>query len=235
MYNSLGTYLIIESPIIQEASLVRDYPERRKAYFRAVLQTANEINQNRRLYPKHVLEQALGRVRDRISNRSFFCELDHPLIYGNDTRDEIRQATVLLAESSHIITNYQFDGNVIVGEAETLNTPKGLILYNLLAKDRTTVGVSMRGMAELLDKQDYHEVCAPLLLISYDSVSNPSHEKSLISPVRFESLSLTGSALTESLGSSKEGLICVDGRCYLKSYIQALIEEKRIKFKERWI
>ena len=68
---------IQEGAILQEIQNVKhNYG---KAKFKMVLQTVDEINQNRRLYPRQVLMDGLENCRSRCRSRSFFSELDHPL------------------------------------------------------------------------------------------------------------------------------------------------------------
>ena len=44
---------IMESPILQEAEIIKSKPN--KAIYRMVLQTCDEVNQNKRMYPKKVI------------------------------------------------------------------------------------------------------------------------------------------------------------------------------------
>jgi len=48
---------IMEGAIFQEAEVVKKYPN--KAIFRSTVQTADEVNSNRRFYPKSVLEEGI--------------------------------------------------------------------------------------------------------------------------------------------------------------------------------
>jgi hypothetical protein len=96
---------IIESPILQEAKIIKSEPKRAK--YRCVLQTSNTLNRNKRIYPKPVLEQGMNDRRNQMNTKSFYGELDHPLSSGNSQVDGMRQTTVLLKEVSHYITNYE--------------------------------------------------------------------------------------------------------------------------------
>lgn len=220
--------IIKEGAIFQEAEIVSSSAN--KAIFRMVLQTCDEKNQNKRMYPKNVLMSAMKNCNDRIKNRAFYSELDHPMIYGNDAHDGMRQTTVLLKEASHILIDYEFQGNKLIGEMESLDTTNGKILLGLL-KQKTGVGMSMRGMAELDRRGDVNVVQSPLYIISYDAVSMPSHKAAVVDfrECRFESLNV----LQESCSG---GYICTpDGRCYLPNYIDALVEKKIITFNKIWL
>jgi len=194
-----------------------------------VLQTVDEVNQNRRLYPKKVLVEGMMNNSDRIKSRQFLGEFDHPFPTGNHDVDAVRQSTVSLKEISHLIRDYEFRGNQLVGELETTG-PYGSHLLTLL-KDRVGVGVSMRGMAELDRQQEINVVKSPLMVICFDSVSMPSHKAAVVNfnEMRFESMSL----LTES---SCGTTICTpDGKCYLVNYFDKLVETKIIQFTSNWV
>jgi len=75
----------------------------------------------------------------------------------NEQIDGIRQTTVSLKEVSHIIRDYEFRKNHLVGEMETTSTPNGQILFGLL-QDKTGVGFSMRGLAELERGTDNYSI-----------------------------------------------------------------------------
>jgi len=221
------SHFIIESSIFQEANIIKSNPT--KAIYRMVLQTVDEVNQNRRMYPKKVLAEGMVNNSDRIKNRQFLGEMDHPFPTGSNDIDAVRQSTVSLKEISHLVRDYDFEGNRLVGELETTG-PYGSHLLTLL-RDRVGVGVSMRGMAELEHEDNVNIVKSPLMIISFDTVSTPSHKSAIVNfnEMRFESINL----LTES---SCGTTICTpDGRCYLSNYFDKLIETKVIQFGSRWI
>jgi len=217
---------VIEGAILQEAEVVKKKYD--KAIFRMVLQTADEVNQNKRMYPKAVLQEAMQKCEERISRRAMIGELDHPVPSGNEDFDSIRQTTVLLKEASHLLRAYEWRNNLLVGELETTNTPNGKILLGLLM-DRSGIGLSMRGMAELQRKNDISIVTSPLLIITYDAVSLPSHKSAVVD---FNECKFEASMITES----ECGTICTpDGVCYLASYFDMLVERKMIQFFDRWV
>jgi len=216
--------LIIEQAIFQEAQVVKATPN--KAFYRMILQTVDKPNQNKRVYPRQVLTEALTACKPRMERRSFYGELDHPFPMGNEDYDGIRQTTVSLKEASHIVRNYDFDGDKVMGELETLSTPNGKTLLALL-HDKTGLGISMRGMAELDRRVDGNYVKSPLTIISYDSVSLPSHADAV---VNFNEMTFEASMLIEN-----QNTICVDGICFLPNYFDKLVEKKIIKFAKKWI
>ena len=85
---------IMESAIMQEAEIMKKTPS--KAIFRCTIQTADMVNQNRRMYPRAVLSEGMQNCESRIARRAFFSELDHPFPQGNQQFDQVRQTTVSL-------------------------------------------------------------------------------------------------------------------------------------------
>lgn len=217
--------LLIEQSIFTEAEVLKQTPT--KAIFRCPIQTVDELNQNKRIYPKTVLKESLENCNSRIKKRSFYSELDHPFPTGNSDVDGIRQTTVSLERVCHILREYEFKGNVLYGEMETTSTPAGGILLGLL-KDKTGVGFSMRGLAEVERKPDHTLVKSPLTLIAFDAVSMPSHKSAVVD---FNEMKFEHHMLLENVN----GTICIDGKCFMPDYFDKLVESKVIKFFERWI
>jgi len=217
-------HFIAEQAIYQEAEVV--HQNSGKAIFRMVLQTIDEVNQNHRLYPGKVMKNAMSECEGRMKRKSFYGEMDHPIPKGQDSFDQIRQTQVSLERVSHYIRSYDFKGNQLLGEIETASTPKGQILFGLL-KDKSGVGMSMRGMAELERLQDHNEVKDPLMIVSYDSVSLPSHRAAVVdfNEMRFESKMLV----------ENNNMVCYKGRCFLPNYFDKLVETRVIQFFDKWV
>ena len=215
--------LIIEQSIMSEANIIKQTPS--KAIFRCPIQTVNEVNQNNRMYPEDVLREGMGSCDSRIKRRAFYSELDHPLPTGNQQVDGIRQTTVALKEVSHIVRAYDFKSKLLYGEMETTSTPNGAILLGLL-RDKTGLGFSMRGMAELDRGPDYNKVKSPLTIIAFDSVSMPSHKSAVVD---FSEMKFEAKLITE-----KAGLICLGDQCFLPQYFDKLVETKVIQFFNMW-
>ncbi len=159
--------LIIEQSIMSEAKMISETPT--KAIFRCPIQSVDEVNQNNRMYPGPVLGEGMTSCDSRIKRRAFYSELDHPLPTGNQQVDGVRQTTVALDRVSHIVREYEFKNKLLYGEMETVSTPNGGILLGLL-RDRTGLGFSMRGMAELERGPDFNKVKSPLTIIALDAV-----------------------------------------------------------------
>ncbi len=221
----MSSKLIIEQSLFSEAKMIKETPS--KAIFRCPIQSVDEVNQNNRMYPSGVLKEGMESCDGRIGRRSFYSELDHPLPTGNEQIDGIRQTTVSLEKVSHIIRDYEFKGSHLIGEMETTSTPNGGILLGLL-KDRTGVGFSMRGLAELDRLQDHNVVKSPLTIISFDAVSQPSHKAAIVD---FNEMKFEYSTLFES----KSGVVCIGDRCFMPDYFDKLVEMKVVQFFKRWV
>jgi len=193
-----------------------------KVIFEAYLQEADLVNQNKRVYPKFVLQDGLNRVADKIKRRAFLGELDHPI-----SKDQIRQTTVLYKEVSHIIRETWWDGNLLRGVIETTPyTENGRSLGGFVA-DRVTVGFSLRGLADVQDDGASQKVMSPLIMIGYDCVSEPSNHRATIQEIRNEQL-------VQIMHKSAQLIHTDDGRCYLPDLFDQMIENKIIKLKKKW-
>lgn len=220
------TSLIIEGGLFAEADVVKQTAN--KAIFRCPIQTFDEINSNKRKYPRDVLLDSFQACEERMSKRAFYSELDHPLPTGNAQIDGVRQTTVLFKEASHIIRDYEFgSNNTVMAELETLGTSNGKNLLALL-RDNTGVGFSMRGMGELVRMEDHNLVKGPLQIIAYDAVSMPSHKAAVVNfgDMRFEQKSLT---------ECVNGVVCVGNKCFMPDYFDKLVETKMIEFHTSWV
>ena len=185
--------LIIEQPIISDKieilseSKVGQFDT---VKFNALLMEADTKNQNRRIYPRDILHEAIEyQVRPKMQERNFGGELDHPLPTGSQT-DILRQQTLSYKEMSHIITDMWWDGNKVYGTVETTPTPNGQILANLV-RFGVKVGFSLRALGEVRPQSDgTNIVTRPFMLVAIDAVQNPSFERAKITEPLNESLLL---------------------------------------------
>lgn len=210
------TNVITEAAIFTPPEKVKKYTDG-KVIFDAYLQEANNKNQNKRFYEKNVLHGGMERINEKIRRRAFVGELDHPI-----TEDQVRQTTVLYNESSHVIREWGWDGNMLRGVVETLPyIAKGKALSGLIL-DNIPVGFSLRGLADLEDMGSYQRVLDPLIIISFDSVSEPSHTKATIQEIRNENV-------VHIIKESQNLVHCSNGKCYLTDYFDELIEREILK------
>lgn len=96
-----------------------------KVIFKSKLQTAEEVNANKRYYSKAVCTNIVEGLKQQATSRSLFQEIDHPMATGSDQDQKRRALTVQLSNCGSLIRDIWVDGNDIVAEIETLS---GLIL-----------------------------------------------------------------------------------------------------------
>jgi len=219
--NGVFSNIVIESAVFAAPEKVKKYTDG-KVIFEAYLQEADIKNQNKRLYPRRVLDIAMKKVDEKIKRRAFLGELDHPI-----TDDQIRQTTVMYQNVSHIIREWGWDGPMIKGVIET--TPysqSGKILSGLIY-DRVPVGFSLRGLADVEDRGSFQEVMDPLIVICYDSVSEPSHNTATIQEIKNENV-------IHIMNESKQLIRCSNGKCYLPNYFDELIEKRILRLTQKY-
>jgi hypothetical protein len=225
------------TPSIVIEGAVFDVPDRFKKYTdgkviaECYLQTADEKNQNRRVYPRSVLDQGMKAIQEKIDNRRFVCELDHPI-----SDNQIRQTTVEYKNASHIVREWWWEGNRIKGVIESLPySASGKILSGLIA-DHIPVGFSLRGLADVNDAGGAQYVQAPLIVISYDAVSEPSHKGSQVTEVRQEGkcMELTHTEGLKILNEAKNFYTLNNGNTYTGNALDYLVENKIIKLMKRF-
>jgi len=129
---------------------------------KGILQRANTLNQNGRVYPKEVLEREVGNYQKLIRENRALGECDHP-----DT------SVVELKNVSHIVRECYMDGDDVYGTIELLNTPSGKILQALVEAQVTT-GISSRGVGSVKEDKGQQIVQEDFQLICFDMVSEPS-------------------------------------------------------------
>lgn len=138
-----------------------------------VLQRADAENQNRRIYPRQILQREAKKYKDvQIAECRALGELDHP-----------DSTVVNLQNASHNILEMWWAGNDLLGKVEVLGTPSGNILKELF-KSGIKLGISSRGLGSVEESGDQRvTVQGDFELIAFDFVSNPSTHGAFLSPV----------------------------------------------------
>jgi hypothetical protein len=146
--------------VIEEASSKNNY----RPTVRGLFQRADEANQNKRIYPKTILENQVRKLQPLISERRLCGELDHP-----------QSDTVKLTNASHLVTKLWMEGAEVFGEAEILNTPNGKVAQALI-NDGVKIGISSRGLGTLSENQmnGTKTVNEDFNLVTFDLVADPS-------------------------------------------------------------
>jgi len=133
-----------------------------KILMKGVLQKANTLNQNGRVYPKIILEREVRNYQKFIAESRALGECDHP-----------DSSVVELKNVSHIVREAHMDGDVCYGTVELLDTPSGKILQSLV-ESGVTLGISSRGVGSTKRNGDTDVVQDDFQLICWDFVSEPS-------------------------------------------------------------
>ena len=136
---------------------------------RGILQKADVLNQNGRIYPREVLEAEIANYQKFIVENRALGELDHP-----------DSSVVELKNASHIIREATIDNEGIVwGAIEVLPTPAGNILKGLVEAG-VTIGISSRGVGSTKNEGGRTIVQDDYQLICWDIVSEPSTPNAFI-------------------------------------------------------
>ena len=137
-----------------------------------ILATAEVKNGNGRYYSRDLWDREMKKYSEQIKQRRAIGELDHP-----------ESQIINLKNVSHIISDYWWDGDNVMGKIEILDTPSGQILQALI-HNNITVGVSSRGMGSLEQRGNVMEVQDDFELLCWDFVSTPSNPGSYMSVLR---------------------------------------------------
>ena len=145
----------------------------KKSYvIEGVFAQADMKNRNGRIYPKPIMEKAVGNYVDKqVSKGRAVGELNHP-----------EGPTVNLDKVSHKINELKFEGNDVVGRATVLDTPMGNIVKGLL-DGGVQLGVSTRGMGSLMQQNNAMVVKDDFMLNAIDIVQDPSAPSAFVNGV----------------------------------------------------
>tara|TARA_A100001037_G_C15104747_1_gene615811 strand:+ start:371 stop:979 length:609 start_codon:yes stop_codon:yes gene_type:complete len=133
-----------------------------KIVLKGVLQKADTLNQNGRIYPQPILEREIRNYQKFIEENRALGECDHP-----------DSSVVELKNASHIVREAFMEGDVCYGSVELLDTPSGKILQSLV-ESGVTLGISSRGVGSTKQEDDHQIVQDDFQLICWDFVSEPS-------------------------------------------------------------
>lgn len=137
-----------------------------------ILATAEVKNGNGRYYRRDLWEREMSKYDEMVKQRRATGELDHP-----------ESQVINLKNVSHLITEWWWDKDQVMGKIEILPTPSGNILKELI-KAGVTVGVSSRGMGSLEQNGNVMEVQDDFELLCWDFVSTPSNPGSYMTIIK---------------------------------------------------
>ena len=129
---------------------------------KGVIQRANTLNQNGRVYPLPILEREILNYQKLIQENRAMGECDHP-----------DSSVVELKNVSHVIKEARMEGETVYGTIEILDTPSGQIVQSLI-ESGVTLGISSRGVGSTTRQGETQVVQEDFQLICFDMVSEPS-------------------------------------------------------------
>ena len=136
--------------------------EENAMFLTGIMQRANHLNGNRRVYSRPILEREVENYKKLVRERRALGELDHP-----------DSAVINLANAAHLVTEVWWDGSNVMGKVQVLNTPSGKILQELV-NDGVKLGISSRGLGSVSESKGRTIVEDDFQLICFDFVSEPS-------------------------------------------------------------
>lgn len=141
-------------------------------YIEGIFAQAEVLNGNKRVYPKHILENAVKEYNaNYLAKGKSIGEFNHP-DYPVPKWDN---AAIMIKE-------LRMDGNNVYGKALVLDTEKGKHLQALI-KGGYNVGVSTRGLGNTkLNESGNTEVTA-YQMTAVDVVDNPSAPDAHVNPI----------------------------------------------------
>lgn len=155
--------MILLTELTENIELLTEEVNGKKTYtISGPFMVAESLNGNKRMYPKSVLENELGRYSQIISENRAMGELGHPA-----------NPTLNLDRVSHIITSLNMKENTVFGKAKILDTPCGKIAKNLL-DEGIRLGVSSRGLGSIKESNGMKIVQPDFKLMTVDIVADPS-------------------------------------------------------------
>ena len=143
----------------EEKRMVR---EDNAMFLTGVMQRANHLNGNGRVYSRPILEREVDNYGKLVRERRALGELDHP-----------DSAVINLSAACHLVTEVWWDGDAVMGKVQVLNTPSGKILKELVGSG-VKLGISSRGMGSVHESNGQTIVEDDFQLICFDFVSEPS-------------------------------------------------------------
>ena len=127
-----------------------------------VVQRADTLNGNGRVYPYEVLKKEIQNYQKLVKENRALGELDHP-----------DDSVINLKNCSHMITEIWMDNKDVMGKIKVLDTPSGKILRSLV-ESGVKLGISSRGMGSVKESNGQTVVEDDFQLICFDMVSEPS-------------------------------------------------------------
>lgn len=163
----LGEKLVdtVEHANIELVESVDESSGEKKVVVRGEFGRADKPTANKRLYPHGLWESQIKRLSGHLDSRKMLGELDHPA----DGRTSLKRV-------SHVITGLSLEGDLVVGEAEIIDTALGKDLKAML-KAGIPIGISSRGYGSVKPHNDGTQVVQEdYKLVTFDFVAEPADQ-----------------------------------------------------------
>lgn len=151
-----------------------------KVVFEAQLQDSNKKNANGRYYDTDICNEILNVLKPKAQSRALLQEVDHPIVNSNDDAGRKRAITISVKNAGTLIRDLHMSNGNIVGEMETLSGFLGPDVAHLLVDDKVDIGFSLRMFGKLVKEHNMVRVARPIRPVTYDIVTNPSHDSSRV-------------------------------------------------------
>lgn len=191
MNENLKGYIILESApeIIEKPKILTSRIDNSKdeVVIETVLQEAEVPNRNKHYYKKSALESGLSNsmFQEKLKRKNLFGEANHPLSDSVQVQTRIDQTRM-----SHIIEDVYWEGNILKGIVAAANTACGKDFAGLV-RQGCEMAFSMRGLGGVVKKKgELTEIYQPLLIVTYDWVTGPSHPNAYQTSVIKESFNV---------------------------------------------
>jgi len=139
-----------------------------------IMSRSDTPNQNKRIYPRRILEREVNKLLPLIKDGQVVGEIDHP-----------SNSVVEFKNASHKIIDLFWEGNDLLGKIQIIRDhPAGQKILALIKED-VKIGISSRALGstescklhqEYSNYEDAEVVGEDLVMITFDLVSNPSCE-----------------------------------------------------------
>jgi hypothetical protein len=134
-----------------------------RLFLKGPMQRCEAPNQNKRIYPRRLLQREYQNYEKCVREGRATGELDHP-----------ETSTVSLERVSHVIREMGWEGDTWMGRIEILPTPCGKIAETLI-ESGVTLGISSRGVGSTsTNESGLDMVQDDFTLVCFDLVQEPS-------------------------------------------------------------
>jgi hypothetical protein len=188
-------YIISENSSFAQPKILNTPDNSDRVFLETILQDANVLNRNKRIYTKEAIQSGLNSeyIRERLEGKTWFGESGHPIQPSLE-----RQLSIDHKNMSHVILSYEWRGDILYGLIKAADTSTGDD-FNRIVKSGSKVGFSMRGVGSVIEKRNGSVIVKPpMTILTYDFVLHPSHRNAYMTKT-VASASPTNNLVTENV------------------------------------